>query len=294
MGDTEEDGFSQFSMIKGKKGEKKQTGENSNLDMTENSILGPSYNYVEHIKTPSDLDMSADGTFGALADDISGILAYLDLLVSGNGVLGVGSKTVLPGGQFIDYKGPLGNKFFLETAVKCVDKETREKVKRSIYINNVPGGEIPLISNLDGNISFGTFEGLLPGVLSNLSQIRPMQILSAFTTGSSPTCQEVTMEIIDTNNQKTYDKGYITNDDISIMPKKWFPNVDGMRQDDYDLEDVEEDESISSGIKEESFCNKQKRDYSKMPDDILIKIYYSMLGLLGIYILLKMMKKKKK
>ena len=38
---------------------------------------------------------------------------------------------------------------------------------------------------------------------------------------------------------------------------------------------------------------KKKEDYSKMPDDTLIKIYYSMLGLLGIYILLKLMMKKK-
>jgi hypothetical protein len=34
-------------------------------------------------------------------------------------------------------------------------------------------------------------------------------------------------------------------------------------------------------------------DYSKMPNDIVIKFYYSMLGLLGLYILLRMMFKKR-
>lgn len=285
--EEEEDSTSMFSTLKGKKGDKKKTGEDSNLAKVE-SILGPSYNYVSHIKTPGELDMSARGSFNALSDDVSGILAYIDLLVSGHGDLGVAGKTMLPNGYFVDYRGPLGNKFFLKTPVKCTDKATGKKVKRHIYINNVPDGEIPLISNLDGNISFDAFQGLLPGVLSNLAQIRPMQILSAFTTGSSPTCQKVTMEVIDTNNQKKYDFGYITNDDISIMPTKWFPEMAGLRQSDYDLDDYEDENFCTMHTKK-----KEIRDYSKMPDNILIKIYYSMLGLLGIYILLKMMTKKK-
>jgi hypothetical protein len=34
-------------------------------------------------------------------------------------------------------------------------------------------------------------------------------------------------------------------------------------------------------------------DYSKMPNDYIIRFYYSMLGLLGLYILLRLMLKKK-
>jgi len=37
----------------------------------------------------------------------------------------------------------------------------------------------------------------------------------------------------------------------------------------------------------------KKRDYSKMPDDTLLKIYYSSLGLLGLYIFLKLMYRSK-
>jgi hypothetical protein len=36
-----------------------------------------------------------------------------------------------------------------------------------------------------------------------------------------------------------------------------------------------------------------KRDYSKMPDDTILKIYYSSLGLLGLYILLKLFERKR-
>jgi hypothetical protein len=37
----------------------------------------------------------------------------------------------------------------------------------------------------------------------------------------------------------------------------------------------------------------EKADYSNMPDDVFLKIYYSSLGLLGLYIFLKMLEKKK-
>jgi hypothetical protein len=36
-----------------------------------------------------------------------------------------------------------------------------------------------------------------------------------------------------------------------------------------------------------------KRDYSKMPDDVFLKIYYSSLGLLGLYIFLRLLERRK-
>jgi hypothetical protein len=296
-------GDSLFDQVKKKIGGKREKGESNSLSQTEERILGPSYDYVKKIKTPGDLEMSAEGSFDVLAKDIGGLLAYIDLLVSGNGTLGVGSKTPNPDGTFSDYKQPLGNKFFLRTAVKCKDEDGKEH-DRSIYVNNVPDGRIPLVSNLDDKIAFKDFRGLLPGVLSNLAQIRPMQILSAFVTGSSPTCQAVTMEVIDKDNKSKLDTRYLTNDDIAIMPDSWFP--ESIPQSSYDIdkeapeEEEPEEEEPEEEEEEDSFCTmngpneNKKRDYSKMPDDIGIKIYFSMLGLLGIYILLRLMIKKKK
>jgi hypothetical protein len=34
-------------------------------------------------------------------------------------------------------------------------------------------------------------------------------------------------------------------------------------------------------------------DYSKMPNDVVIRFYYSMLGLLGLYLLLRLTLRKK-
>lgn len=289
-------GNSQFDKIKGKKGEKKGKGEESDVSKLETSILGPSYNYVSHIKTPGELNMRAEGSFAAVADDVGGLLAYIDTLVSGHGKLGVGTKTKNPDGSISDYAQPLGNKFFLDTAVKCKDESGVEQT-RSIYVNNVPDGSIPLISNLDNSISFKAFQGLLPGVLSNLAQIHPMLILSAFVSGSSPTCQAVTMEVVDSNNKSTLDTRFITNEDIGIMPAAWFPDSKPLSSYNLDIEAPDKDEE-----KKDAFCTmnhskpmeyKKTEDYSKMPNDIVIKFYYSILGLLGIYILLRMMIKKK-
>jgi hypothetical protein len=288
-------GNSLFDQVKGKKGSKKGTGKDSDVSKTEFSIFGPSYSYVDHIKTPGELNMRSEGSFDALADDVGGLMAYMDTLVSGHGRLGVGTKTKNKDGTISDYAKPLGNKFFLETAVKCKDKRGK-KHTRYIYVNNVPDGSIPLVSNISSSISFPEFGGLLPGVLSNLAQIHPMQMLSAFTSGDSPTCQAVTMEVVDSLTHKsTMATRYLTNEDIAIMPAAWFPS--NKPQSGYDLDNDEDfrtmNEADTHGTDTHLQQNEEIHDYSQMPDDIVIKFYYSILGLLGIYILLRMMIKKK-
>lgn len=269
----------------------------------EEKILGPSYDYASHVKTPAQMGMSGDGNFGALADDVSGILGYVDLLIGGHCSMGhcaskyLDSPSGKPGGTF---SSPLGNQFFLDTAVQCNDKKTGKKVTRSIYVNNVPDGEIPFISNVTGgDVAIDEFKGLVPGIMSNIAQIHPMQILLAFVSGSSPTCQTVTMPIVDAKTNKvTYDHRYITNDDIKVMPRYWFPDKDGQRKSDYDTSEPSKKKDGFRSINEEPYTiggsslKGSKIDYSKMPNDVVIKFYYSMLGLLGLYILLKLMLKK--
>ena len=264
----------------------------------EDKLLGPTYDYSSKIYTPPEMGMSSAGNFDALSADIGGLLGYIDLLISGKCKLGRCASKV---------GGPLGNKFFLDTIVKCKEKVTGEQVTRSIYINNVPDGQIPFISNMGNGVAFSDFTGIVPGIMSNVAQIHPMQILSAFTTGASPTCQAVTMPTVDAvTNAVGSDTRYIINADIDMMHQSWFPDVDGQRKSDYDTSDI-------SGNREEGnqqlgFCNKsdiygdtsksvlqpQKIDYSKMPNDIVIKFYLSMLGLLGMYILIRLMYKKRK
>jgi hypothetical protein len=264
----------------------------------EGGILGPSYNYIKHIKTPSELGMSAAPSFNVLADDVSGLLGYIELLVTGGSVFANAGKNVGANGQYIsDLNGPLGNKFFLPTATTCKDKATGETKKRSIYVNNIPDGSIPLVSSIDGNIKLGSFKGLIPGLLGNIAQIHPTQILLAFTSGSNPPCQKIKMEITKNDGSKKLDSAYVINTDIDIMPNSWFPSIDGLRKENYDLSSPDES-FINKGDTNFSTSHIQQSqastiDYSNMPNDYIIRFYYSMLGLLGLYILLRLMLKKK-
>ena len=240
-------------------------------------VLGPDYDYSAQISSPDELGMSSAGNFDALGRDISGLMAYVKVLVTGRGK---GSKT----------GNPLGSKFFVQTPMKCTDVDSGEKVKRSIYVNNVPDGSVPFISSGGGGVTFDEFRGLVPGLMSNLAQINPIQIINAFSDGSSPTCQAITMETIDEKNIRSSATAYVTNSDIELMNKSWFtinPKPDTTKK--------TSDEEFSTIHSNSSLINESGTpiNYSNMPNDLFIKIYYSSLGLLGFYIFLKMMLRKR-
>jgi hypothetical protein len=75
-------------------------------DEGDSSFLGPSYDYWKNIKQPRQMGMSPGFSLGTLSNNVSGLLSYVEVLVSGSGEA---SKT----GE------PLGNKFFLRTNGKC-------------------------------------------------------------------------------------------------------------------------------------------------------------------------------
>lgn len=239
------------------------------INALENDILGPSYDYGKQIYTPDELGMSDKGTIDALAKDLGGLIGYTQLLVEG-------------GGKASKVKGPLGNKFFMATASRCNDIATDESVTRSIYVNNVPDGSVPFLSSGAGGFRMGSFKGIIPGIVSNIAQINPFQIVQSFMTGSSPECQLVELETIDVNNIKGKQKGYISNTDLEVMNACWFPNkrnpITGAR--------------CSEGFRPLlSPTSAADVALDKMPDDTLIKIYYSSLGILGLYILFRLMYK---
>jgi len=254
------------------------------------TILGPDYDYSSKIKAPDQMGMSGEGTFGALANDISGLMGYVDLLVSGKCKLGTCASNP---------PRPLGSKFFVETPVQCTDKATEKSVKRSIYVNNVPDGSIPFISDGAG-LRFDSFTGLLPGVMSNISQINPMKILTAFTSGPSSTCQAITMPTIDSNDKEGVATAYVTNKDISPMNPLWFSVPGNAKPSREQLKELNDDKESFTGIKSKSSLiqpttlNGAKVDYSKLPDNLLIQFYISSLGLLGLYMFLKIIFKTRK
>ena len=279
----------------------------------EESLLGPDYKYYDFIKTPAEIDMSSKGSISAITNNIAGLIGYVSLLSSGTGQA---SKT----------GGPLGNKFFLETGAKCKDKASEETVTRSLYVNNVPDGSIPFISAGLGDVNLGDFKGLIPGTLSNLSQINPMQLFGAFMIGTTPECQAITMETIDVENVRGQKTAFVTTTDIGAMSSCWFPNkknpVSGnsCRETFTTMSDAQEygnyvdkynkKHNINGGKREKDFDTtaydfseyylgqkgkgqKAEYDFNKMPKDPMIKVYYSSLGLLMLFIFFKLFQERK-
>jgi hypothetical protein len=192
------------------------------------SFLGPGYDYYKSINAPSEMGMSENGSLGTLANNISGLISYVEVLVSGKGNA---SKT----GQ------PLGNKFFLKTAAKCkettidkfkrdrANKEKKEdkdakKVDRYIYINNVPDGTIPFISAGMGGTSFGSMKGLIPGAIGNLGALNPAQLFASFSMGSYPDCAPITMETVNNDNQRGTETRHVALIEVEDMNPCWFSN----------------------------------------------------------------------
>jgi hypothetical protein len=234
----------------------------------QDSLLGPTYPYYKNIKSPSQIGMSDKGTMRQLGSNVDGLIEYVKLLVSGK------SKASKTG-------GPLGNKFFLKTGGKCIDKSKKEpnnQVDRYIYINNVPNGTIPFISSGMG-VNFSDFEGLIPGSMGNLEALNPFTILQSFMSGATPPCQEITMQTINANNSKSSETHFVTVTDIQNINPCTFSNkknpVTGAKC---------KEAFVSGGVSENA-------ESVEMPDDILAQLYFAGLGVLGVYILHRFMEK---
>ena len=240
----------------------------------EEKLLGPTYPYYKNIRTPSDIGMSDAGTLPQMSRNISGLIQYVELLVSGN------SQASATG-------GPLGNKFFLQTGAKCAavdkcsdpnDSSTCDQTTRYIYVNNVPEGNIPFISSGVG-VNFSEFKGLIPGAMGNLNVLNPFAILRAFASGSTPPCQEITMQTIDVNNNSSSETHYVTLADIQNTDPCSFPG--GLNP-------------VTQARCKETFQTRVAQDAAPvMPNDIMDQVYFASLAGVGLYILYRFMEKSR-
>ena len=244
-------------------------------DGGKDSYMGPDYPYYEYIKDPSAIGMSDKGSLRQMGKNIDGLIAYVNLLVTGKSKASATGK-------------PLGNKFFLKTGGKCMDKSTSEEgteVDRYLYINNVPMGNIPFISSGAG-VNFSEMRGLIPGTISNLNALNPMGLMRGFLAGSRPDCQEITMETIDIYNNSSTESHFVTTVDVKSMDPCAFP---------------ERTNPETKKVCKETFTNmKNKLDVNtyqcvdqhfKVPDDPIAQAYFASIGALGIYIMYRIMVK---
>jgi len=231
-----------------------------NTKNVETELLGPTYQYYKHIKSPSQMGMSSDGTLDSLVKNASGLISYVELLVSGTGAA---SST----------GGPLGDQYFLKTAATCKDIKSGDNKTRYVYINNIPTGNIPFISEGSG-MDFPEVKGLIPAVLQDMEELNPFSLFKGFLAGSDPDCQEITLSTTPSsiNNNQTKQTNYVTNSDIKDMDPCLF-TLSGL---------------INPVTKEECREAFSTISYNKDNRDPILQAYVLIISMLGLYIVYKL------
>jgi len=248
----------------------------TDINNVEKDILGPDYSYIKYIKNPNALGMSGKGSMGALSSNVSGLVGYVELLIAGSGRASATGK-------------PLGNRFFLKTGGQCKDYKTGKLAQRNMYINNVPNGNIPLLSEVSG-MQFTEFEGLVPGIFSNLDALNPLQMFSAFMEGTNPICAEVNLKTIDENNNVSNQSEHVPIselkhlEDTGDIPKNTVT--------------TEMNSSLDTHVKkQEGFINindlssDDLRVFKKKKSDTFTNVYYISISLLLLYLTYRLMRK---
>lgn len=240
----------------------------SNLAPSSTGAKVETYPYSKNIRSPKSLHMGKDGSLPQLGRNLDGLVDYVEVLITGKGASATGR--------------PLGNKYFMKTGAKCKDEKTKKDVPRYLYINNVPEGGIPMMPSVMG-IEMKSFRGLIPGAITNMEALNPMAIMSAFTTGSTPPCQAITMETIDVNNRTGKETQFVANADIKdLNPCSWGSRGTNPITGDRCSEGFTDDIKLPSNI------------HADMPNSIMAQIYFICLGLLIIYMIYCLMIHRKK
>ena len=235
--------------------------------------------------------MSSGASMNNIGDNIAGILSYMRMLVNGGG-----------GASKVD--GPMGPKFFLQTTgINCKDIDDKKMKPRSLYLNYVPTGTLPasfVMPSLPGVRT--SYRGLLPGIITNAGSLNPTQMMNKIMTDTGNSCKLLEMETIDANNLRRKGSGYVSLNDIRQMDPAWFsdtyprPNIPTV--------DEEAAAAAAEGFRtcSSNYYNNNNNDYNNNNvfrsvsnmnfNNVNNKpppIYFNLLGLIGIYIVMKLM-----
>ena len=199
--------------------------------------LGPGYDYWKSIKSPGDMGMSGDPSIRTLSNDVGGLISYVEVLVTGGGNASITGDA-------------LGNKFFLKSMSTCrnirADRKLPESesnpiiVPRHIYVDNVPDGTIPFITDGADGTKLDGASGLIPGALGNLAAFSPSGFGRAFSMGNHPDCMSITLKTIDNDNNHGQETHYVAISDIlyeiknaNVIGGKKVSGIDPCRFKDY-------------------------------------------------------------
>jgi hypothetical protein len=133
------------------------------------SIMGPSYSYVDNIQSPSALGVGSDGSMSQIARNIGGIVTYVQYLISGPA---------------------MGNRFFVQTGGTCTAPDGSSQ-SRSNYVNNVTDAAEALPESMRRDLGglASDFNGLIPGMIQDVEGLNPVSLFNSLSADSVPTCE---------------------------------------------------------------------------------------------------------
>ena len=166
---------------------------NSNPMAAGNQILdqalGPSFDYLQTIKSPASKGVGSEGTMEQVGTNASAIFGYVDNLI-------VGPK--------------VGNQFFKDTGGMCRLAGTKDKngndtgdgevVPRSSYTNNRLGGDdaaAVLGDSFQKAVAGSGFDGIVPGAGGDIAAMNPLKIMNGLVLDGVPPCSAFTCPVTD-------------------------------------------------------------------------------------------------
>ena len=251
--------------------------------LTSNPVTN--YSYSKQIRGPGCTDggycYSSKGS--KIIHNTEGLLATIRLLIEGDGDM-IQKKVATP----------LGPYAFLETGATCKDSKTGKTVPRYSFVDFRPSGKIPFLSSAAG-IDLSMLKGLIPGMVETAAMASPTSVLTAFSEGPTPSCTEIRMLSMDNSANVQVESHHVIDTDLKSMDPCWFSATQtGKFTIKSKAVSKKKRTNPYTGEKCEGFQNLNTRplDYSRLPDDNFIKIYYTVMTFFFLYLLLKVFCKK--
>ena len=142
------------------------------------SALGPSFDYLQTISSPSDLNVGDQGTMDQVGRNAGAISTYVGNLIEG-------PKS--------------GNQFFKDTGGYC--KAPGGKiVNRYTYTNNKLGmddASAVLGPSFENAVAGSGFDGLIPAMGGDIASLNPLKLMNGLVLDAIPACKAYTCPITD-------------------------------------------------------------------------------------------------
>jgi hypothetical protein len=218
----------------------------------------PKYNYAENIKSPLEMNMGQSGDL--MAKNVSGLMAYVELLTIGGGDALKGSS--------------LGNRYFVNAGspsnpAKCLDSRGNS-VLRSLYVDNIASGK---------------FAGLVSSIGDTLKDINVNGMMSAFTDDSDPSCKNIHTYVTGPNGEMITGSGFVVDSEIKLLNPCSF--ISGTNPITLKTCSPEKESFVNANMKIQRGMKIQPKKIS-FKNKPLANIYTATLGGLMIYILYKL------